>query len=723
MTNLIILLAKDNINKKYSMAKILGIDIGSLTIKAAIYDSAHNRAQEVEVALHHRQPFRKALELLRHCLEDQTVSEVAFTGSMGEDLAEHLGAYFVNAHLASARANSKLYPHLRTILNIGAASSNLILFKDNQRGEPELENIILPPHCSAGTGSFLDQSASRFGYSIQEFSRLALQSEHPENISGTCAVFAGSDMIDKQQKGARKDDIAAGLHYALVRYLIGTLGRGIKPKPTFSFQGGVAENRGMIKALQEVLRTDFNINHDRIFIPPYFRSMSAIGAAVLAGEQPGGEGSEKKSALQKRLQQIREKRHQIYVHNDKSLPPLKLNDKIVLRKGIVDKIPSSPEKMPVFIGIDVGSVSTCLAVLYYPPRSPLQNWKLAVKKYLPTRSSPLEAVTLGLTNIHEEWGGKIEVRDIAVTGSGRKFIANYLGGARDVNEITAHRTGAQTIASRLKISFDEIFEIGGQDSKYMKGIQQFDMNKSCAAGTGAFLEEQAKHLGVEIDQLAPLALQAKAPVSFGNKKCTVFIEEELAARQGQMDRKDLLASAVYAVAENFLNQFKIGDKKGKIIFFQGGVALNHAVAAALHHHTQADIIVPEHAEVMGAIGAAVCAKKHYAGSTSFIGLEKIRQRRHSVTSFQCQDCANFCNVSKVSTSDSVTLYGGDRCEKYSLPTEKRKKSPSPIPDLFRERERYLHQVPHNSKQKPNRTLPRIGIPRLFSQYYEFFPLW
>lgn len=704
------------------MTKILGVDIGSLTIKAATYDPLRNRAREISVVPHHRQPLCKAVESLSHWLEDPALSGAAFTGSMGEELAEQLDAYYVNAHLASARANGKLYPHLRTVLHIGAASSHLILFKENQRGEPELEDILLPPHCSAGTGSFLDQSASRFGYSIREFSRLALQSEHPENISGTCAVFAGSDMIDKQQRGARKDDIAAGLHLALARHLTGTLGRGKKLNPPFSFQGGVAENRGMIKALQEVLSQNGHRNGD-IVIPPYFRSMCAIGAAVLAAEQSGRENAENISHLQKRLHQIRGKKHRLFIHHDRRLPPLKLNEKIILRKGTMDDIPASPEKIPVFMGIDVGSVSTCMAVLHYPPRSPLHNWKLAAKKYLPTRSSPLEAVTRGLARLHKEWGGKMEVRDVAVTGSGRKFIADYLGGVRDVNEITAQRTGAQTIAGRLKISFDEIFEIGGQDSKYMQGLRRFDMNKSCAAGTGSFLEEQAKHLGVEIHQLASLALKAKAPVSFGSKKCTVFIEEELAARQGRMDRKDLLASAVHAVAENFLNQFKIGDKKGKNIFFQGGVALNHAVAAALQHHTRAQIIVPEHAEVMGAIGAAVYARKHFSGATSFIGLEKARSRRHTVTSFQCRDCANFCHVLKVTTSDNAVFHSGDRCEKHSLSLKKRENRPSPAPDLFQERERCLHQSCHPFRPQPDRPRLKVGIPRLFSQYYDFFPLW
>jgi len=703
------------------MDKILGVDIGSLTVKAATYEPYQNRAEELEVVLHGRQPFQKTMSLLAKWMKDPKISRIAFTGVNGEELADYLECYYVNPSLASAKANLKLYPLLRTILNIGASSSNMILIKENLREEPELEDILLPPHCSAGTGSFLDQSASRFGCSIQEFSQLALQSKNPENISGTCAVFAGSDMIDKQQKGARKDDIAAGLHYALVRYLIGTLGRGKKLKPPVSFQGGVAENRGMVKALEDVLGTE--MNNKKIFIPPLFRSLSAVGAAVSDSERSPSQENSNRSFLQKRLRKASEKTILTYVSSNNTLPPIKLNDHIIIRKGNREKIPSSKGRIPVFIGVDVGSVSTCLAVLYFPECGSIQDWKLLDKKYIPTKSSPLDAVSLGLKEIHEEIGQKIKVRDVAVTGSGRKFIADYLGGVKDVNEITAHRTGSQSIANRLNLSFDEIFEIGGQDSKYMKGIEQFDMNKSCAAGTGSFLEEQAKHLGVHINEFSSLALKAQAPVSFGNKKCTVFIEEELSALQGRMCCADLLASAVYAVAENFLSQFKIGDKKGKTIFFQGGVALNHAVAAAFNYFTRAHIIVPEHNEVMGAVGAAIYSLKNVASTTPFIGLEKAGKRQYSVTSFQCEGCANFCNVSKVTTSDGVTLYGGDRCEKYSLSSGQKKGLSSQVPQLFMEREQFLRQEYGNSAEKSSKSLPKVGIPRLFSQYYEYFPLW
>ncbi len=704
------------------MPEILGIDIGSLTIKAATYSPLSAEVEKLEIINHERQPFQRAIKLSEQLLQEQEITGLGITGNFGECLARELDVYYVNPYLASAEANMRLFPHLRTIINIGASSSNLIIIKEDNKGNPKLDDIILPPHCSAGTGSFLNQTASRFGYSVEEFGKLALKSKNPEYISGTCAVFAGSDMIDKQQKGARKEDIAAGLHYALIRYLFGTLSRGKKLEGPFSFQGGVAENIAMVKILKDILSS--SENHGELFIPQHHRFMSAIGAAILASERIYEAGYfVPKNILMERVRKAKLKMNNLISFKDVELPPLELKDRVIIRRGSIDDISVSSEKIAAYIGVDVGSVSVGVAVLYFDKEAHDRDWKLIAKKYLPTQSNPLGVVTQALKEIQAELSNRITVEEVAVTGSGRKLVADYLGGVVDVNEITAHKTAARTVAERMGVLVDEIIEIGGQDSKYIKGIEQFDMNKSCAAGTGSFIEEQSKQLGVKIEEFASCALGAKSPVSFGNKKCTVFIEEELAARQGHKSLEDLLASAAYAVAENYLNQFKIGDKSGITIFFQGGVALNEAVVAALQHLTNANIIVPEHNEVLGAIGAAIYAKRHPTEKTHFIGLEKIEKRNYALDSFRCEGCTNLCNVSQIKTNDGVTLYGGDRCEKYSLSTGHKSTLGIRVPDLFKEREQLLRANFQGSEKKVGRIRPKIGIPRLFSQYYDFFPIW
>jgi activator of 2-hydroxyglutaryl-CoA dehydratase len=131
--------------------------------------------------------------------------------------------------------------------------------------------------CAAGTGSFLDHQAGRLNMSIEELSRRALLGSDFVKISGRCTVFAESDMVHKQQTGHNVDDIIYGLCRALVRNYLGDVGSGKDIQPPVVFQGGVAFNRGIVRALREELETE-------IIVPPHHEVMGAIGAALLVHE-------------------------------------------------------------------------------------------------------------------------------------------------------------------------------------------------------------------------------------------------------------------------------------------------------------------------------------------------------------------------------------------------------------------------------------------------------
>ncbi|HEA47086.1 MAG TPA: hypothetical protein ENH97_01585, partial [bacterium] len=262
------------------------------------------------------------------------------------------------------------------------------------------------------------------------------------------------------------------------------------------------------------------------------------------------------------------------------------------------------------------------------------------------------------------------------------------------------------------------------DSKYIiledGVVVDFAMNTACAAGTGSFIEEQAKLLGIKVTDFARQAFKSQRPFSFGSCKCTVFMEQEVISRQNTHRKNDLVASLCHAVAHNYLNEFKIGDKRGRNIFLQGGVALNRAVVVALQYLTKARITVPPHCEVMGAIGAALLAKEMYQGKTNFVGFERLKERSYSLKSFECKGCANVCTVKMVEIEkEGITYYYGDRCQKYQKSVGQLSVKNN-LPDLFRERERLLTRA-HETKIGRNGV--KIGIPRLFSVYYDLFPLW
>ncbi|MGE5239619.1 MAG: acyl-CoA dehydratase activase-related protein, partial [Chloroflexota bacterium] len=240
-----------------------------------------------------------------------------------------------------------------------------------------------------------------------------------------------------------------------------------------------------------------------------------------------------------------------------------------------------------------------------------EEGNILAKRYLMTAGRPIEAVQQGLREIREELGGSVVISGVGTTGSGRYMIADYVGADIVKNEITAQATAAAWINPHV----DTIFEIGGQDSKYISlkdgVIVDFEMNKACAAGTGSFLEEQAEKLSISVKgEFAEAALRAEKPCRLG-ERCTVFMENSLMANlQRGAQKDDLLGGLAYSIVQNYINRVVAGKPIGNTIFFQGGVAFNKSVVAAFEKYLGREITVPPHHDVTGAIGMALIARDH-----------------------------------------------------------------------------------------------------------------
>ncbi len=220
---------------------------------------------------------KEGMKLLEDELPDAEVGSVGVTGSGRQMIGIMVGADVVkNEITAHATATVHYHPDVRTIFEIGGQDSKIIIVKNGVVTDFSMNTV-----CAAGTGSFLDHQSERLGVRISEFGDLALTAENEVRIAGRCTVFAESDMIAKQQYGYSKADIIKGLCDALVRNYLNNLGHGKELKPPFVFQGGVAANKGIIKAFEE------QTGH-KIIIPKYFNVMGAIGMAIMAKEQVGG---------------------------------------------------------------------------------------------------------------------------------------------------------------------------------------------------------------------------------------------------------------------------------------------------------------------------------------------------------------------------------------------------------------------------------------------------
>lgn len=253
----------------------LGVDLGSVSTNLVLLEPDTKKVLKKVNIRTQGKPIQVLQQGIKQLFSNKAcrIVGVGTTGSGRELAGVILGADVIkNEITAHAVAASNEVTNVRTILEIGGQDSKLIILNHGIVSDFAMNTV-----CAAGTGSFLDQQALRLNIPIDKFGTLALASTNPVRIAGRCTVFAESDMIHKQQLGHNLPDILAGLCQAMVRNYINNVGKGKQFSAPVVFQGGVAANKGMQKAFQEVLGLEVNVpdNHD---------VMGAIGVAILAEE-------------------------------------------------------------------------------------------------------------------------------------------------------------------------------------------------------------------------------------------------------------------------------------------------------------------------------------------------------------------------------------------------------------------------------------------------------
>jgi predicted CoA-substrate-specific enzyme activase len=683
--------------------RYIGIDIGSVATKAVLLDEGFAIIREI-YRRNQGKPMERAAEVLRELLEELPTGSAAplaaTTGAGGKAVGQLLGLPVVNEVVAQATATGRHYPEVRSIIEIGGEDSKLILIeRDEATGGTRIRDFAMNALCAAGTGSFLDQQASRLGISIEnEWGTMALQSKHPPRIAGRCSVFAKSDMIHLQQEGCPDYDIVAGLCFAMARNFKAVIGKGKDIQPVVSFQGGVAANAGMVRAFRELLGLD----KQTLIIPQHHASMGALGAVLAAAERDELRPLTTLKPLDEYVASRR--REDVKCHpplTDDHYPLVIEPDTSSLRAG---------ERIPAFVGVDVGSISTNVVAIDAEGR-------VLSRRYLNTGGRPLEAVTQGLYEVGQEVGDRVQVCGVGTTGSGRYLTGDFIGADVVKNEITAHATAAAFIDPEV----DTIFEIGGQDSKYISidhgAVVDFAMNKVCAAGTGSFIEEQSERLNIKLrnGDFNRLALGAEHPPCMG-ERCTVFIETDINHNQQKgVATDDIAAALCYSIAQNYLNRVVEDRRVGQHILFQGGTAYNRGVKRAFETILGKPVTVPPHHDVMGAIGAAMLARDAWRASggsmkTRFGGFD-LRDKQYECSSFECKACSNLCEIRVVDIKGQGKLFYGSRCGKFD--ESDRKSLGEHLPRLFEERNRLLTaSYSSSAAQTAAGVRPRVGIPRV-----------
>jgi predicted CoA-substrate-specific enzyme activase len=311
-----------------------------------------------------------------------------------------------------------------------------------------------------------------------------------------------------------------------------------------------------------------------------------------------------------------------------------------------------------YLGVDVGSVSTDIVLLD-------SNMNVVEKLYLRTKGRPINAIQEGFKILKEKYHDE-HIKAVGATGSGRQISSFIIGADAVKNEITAHACAALSIDKDVRT----ILEIGGQDSKIIilkDGVAiDFAMNNVCAAGTGSFLDRQAERLGIPIEEFGDYALKSTTSLRIAGR-CAVFAESDMIHKQQLgYSECDIINGLCEALVRNYLNDIGKGKEICSKIFFQGGVAANKGMKASFEKALGCEVYIPEHYNVMGAIGAAIIAKETVAktGVTNFKGFD-IADSNFISSSFECEGCSNRCEVVRIKDEDTIIGCFGDRCGKWT----------------------------------------------------------
>jgi len=566
----------------------IGIDIGSSAIKSCVLD-ARNRTVFFHSSFHHGNIKSELIQHLQKTANEIDGKEAFFsvTGEQAKAFTK-LTPYFINDIPAIVEGCLFTDSEARSIMEIGAQNSRFITnFSNDDKSNIKFH---MNTSCSAGTGSFLEEQASRLNIGLENLSAYTDKGKKAIRIAGRCSVFSKTDMIHHQQEGAAIEDILLGLIFAMVRNYKATVVKKTKITPPVFLAGGVMHNKSAIRAVKEI----FRLPKDQIAFSENYNYMGAIGSAVIAKKQ-------NKTITTGTIANVA----------GDDLKPLALSTiHLSLKKfgdnDNVGKHLCKPDKNATegFLGIDIGSTSTNLVLID-------ENHTPLAYRYLRTIGRPSDVVEQGLESLRQEFGPNFKIKSIGTTGSGRYLIGKQTGADVIENEISAQAEGALCLDPEV----DTIFEIGGQDSKYIRlkdgVVVDFAMNKICAAGTGTFIEEQALKLGVGIDECGKIAMEGDNPVELG-ERCTVFIEGSItnALAQGE-SKNDIIAGLSYSIVKNYLNKVVGNRRIGDRIFLQGGIAYNQGVVNAFRALTGKKIIVPEYFSVTGAYGIAILTLKKY----------------------------------------------------------------------------------------------------------------
>ena len=677
------------------MAKLMGIDVGSTTVKVTVVDEG-GKVLYKSYERHFAQVRETVLGELKKIREQFGGDFCAsITGSAGLGLSQRSGINFVQEVQAAFVAIRRFYPDADAAIELGGEDAKIIFITG---GTEQRMN----GSCAGGTGAFIDQMATLLNITVQEMDEYALQAEKIYPIASRCGVFAKSDIQPLINQGAKKQDISASIFQAVVDQTVSGLAQGRRIKGKVLFLGGPLY---FLKGLRRAFVRTLHLAEENAVFPDDAPCFMSIGAALhsagikampideIIGRIQSATGTDEVVTGEPLFKDKEE--YSAFVKRHRATD-LTFAD-IATYEG------------DAYLGIDSGSTTTKL-ILITP------DCRILYSHYQSNNGQPVDIIVEKLKEIYSLAGGRITIRGSAVTGYGEDLIKAAIKADFGIVETVAHFKAAL----HFNPNVDFIIDIGGQDIKCFKiknrAIDSIMLNEACSSGCGSFIQTFARAMGMEIDKFSQLGLFAKKPVELGSR-CTVFMNS--AVKQAQKEGssvEDISAGLSISIVKNAI--YKViraasADELGDNIVVQGGTFLNDAVLRAFERETGKNVIRPGIAGLMGAFGAALYAKEMSAGSSTTIGEKELADFSYKSMSTVCRGCTSKCNVNIITFADGSRYISGNKCERGAG-----RKPASADLDIYSYKQERLPKVITGA----NAGGVKVGLPLQLGMY-EQLPIW
>ena len=652
---------------------LLGIDVGSTTVKAVVVESENDLVIWQRYERHETRQGWKLLEFLKDIEAETGVSSfncrVFITGSGGKGLSDLIGAKFVQEVNAVSLAVEKLYPAVNTVIELGGQDAKIIVFKSEKGTGRKIKFPSMNDKCAGGTGAVIDKICAKLKISTQELCQLKYDGVRLHRVAAKCGVFAETDINSLQKLGIPEEELMASLFEAIVCQNLTVLTRGHTLLPHVLLLGGP---NTFVRGLQEAWRSSIpKMWEERgIRVPENSRIESLIycpeNALYFAALGAVEFGKHEDSAVSRYLGTglLTENLHSNQLAGKlrrgsnglwESAAELDSFKKLYTRQPFVTASFQNGEIVRAFIGIDGGSTSTKAVLLS------AENQVLC-KAYQLSQGNPIQDTVEIFGQLRQQvegQGARLEVLGAGVTGYAKDILSQVIGADVALVETVAH---AQSALHYYK-NPDVIVDVGGQDIKLMvlkEGrVKDFKLNTQCSAGNGYFLQATAESLGIKVEEYANVAFSAQAMPVFGFG-CAVFLQSDIVNFQRQgWQAAEILAGLASVLPKNvwlYVANIPNLAELGKRFILQGGTQNNLAVVKAQVDFIKSrfsgsgiepEIIVHQHCEVAGAIGAAMESRRLYSkgNQTRFIGLaaaQTIHYRTTRSEETRCFFCKNRC---------------------------------------------------------------------------------